>query len=176
MTKGGICLRFQDVFLTPGDVNGFTAMTSTTFITINPFPNATQSFIQAPNSIRVSVQGKPFEYVAYNEADQAENVGKYTIDTMNRLVLIAETLTITDCCSCGKYVSGIQVHYQLKPLQYADKVPTYYMKTYNCNNYLVTASGPAPLPDLLAKAKAIDENQDLNVGGPLYHVLTRNMI
>lgn len=169
-------MKYRDIFLTPGSVNGFVTTDSVTLITINTFDYAVPSFIATPNSIRVSVQGKTMEYVAYANADNADNVGKYTINTMNQLVLIASNLTESECCEIGKFVAGIHVHYQMRPLQYADNVPTYLMKTYNVNGYLVTASGPAPLNELLVKAQALDKNQDLNVGGFLTHELIRNMI
>lgn len=168
-------MRYRDVFLTPGDITGFTAMTTVTFITIGNFEYATPSFISTANSLVVSLQGKPTEYVPYNDADNADAAGKYTINTMNQLILIAGTLEITDSCAAGKYVSGIKVHYLLKPLTYADNIPTYNMKSYNVNNYLVTASGPAPLNELLSKVQCLDKNQDVNAGGYLVHVITRNM-
>ena len=168
-------MKYRDIYLTPGDVNGFTVTESVTLITINTLEYGVQSFITNPNSIRVSVQGKPLEYVAFASADNADAVGKYTINTMNQLVLIASNLTENECCEIGKFVSGVHVHYQLRPLVYVDNVPTYMMKTYNVNGYLVTASGPAPLNELLSKAQALDKNQDLDVGGFLTHVLTRAM-
>lgn len=168
-------MKYRDVFLTPGSVSGFTVTDSVTFITINNFDYSVQSFISVPNSIRVSVQGKQLEYVAFANADNADNIGKYTINTMNQLVLIASNLTENECCEIGKFVSGVHVHYQLRPLTYADQVPTYMMRTYNVNGYLVTASGPAPLNELMAKAQVLDKNQDLNVGGFLTHELIRNM-
>lgn len=168
-------MRYRDVFLTPGDVNGFTVTDSVTLITINTFDYGVQNFTAVPNSIRVSVQGKALEYVAFANVDNADNIGKYSINTMNQLVLIASNLTENECCEIGKFVSGVQVHYQLRPLTFADNVPTYLMKTYNVNGYLVTASGPAPLNELMAKAQSLDKNQDINVGGFLTHELIRNM-
>lgn len=168
-------MRYRDVFLTPGDVSGFTVTDSVTLITINTFDYGVQSFTSVSNSIRVSVQGKALDYVAFANVDNADNVGKYSINTMNQLVLIASNLTENECCEIGKFVSGVQVHYQLRPLTFADNVPTYLMKTYNVNGYLVTASGPAPLNELMAKAQSLDKNQDINVGGFLTHELIRNM-
>lgn len=168
-------MRYRDVFLTPGDVNGFTITDSVTLITINNFDYGVQSFVSVPNSIRVSVQGKALEYVAFANVDNADNIGKYSINTMNQIVLVASNLTENECCAIGKFVSGIQIHYQLRPLTFADNVPTYMMKTYNVNGYLVTASGPAPLNELMAKAQSLDKNQDINAGGFLTHELIRNM-
>lgn len=168
-------MKYRDIFLTPGSVAGFAITDSVSLITINAFDYAVPSFVASPNSIRVSIQGKPMEYVAFANADNADNIGKYTINTMNQLVLIGSPLTENECCAVGKFVSGVQVHYQLKPLTYTDNVPTYMMRTYNVNGYLVTASGPAPLNELLNKAQVLDKNQDLNVGGFLTHEIVRSM-
>lgn len=168
-------MKHKVVYLTPCDVALVTKMANVTTITINLFDYVLPNLSTTPNSLFVSLQGKFLEMVAYDNIDLADNVGKFSVDLNNRLVFIVDSTIVTDNKTAYNYVWGYRVAYLLKSLAYFDDVPTYTMKTYDIENYLISETLPMELAQAMNKMKCLDNSLDLPTNGYYYHVLTRSL-
>lgn len=165
----------KSIYLNPDNVEGFEELTSVNVIVIKPFEYAATSFLNVKNSVVVLLQGKHFEQVAYEDIDNSANVGKFAIDTTNRLVLVVDNVAVTNIHEAKKYVWGIVVKYEKRPLKYMDEIPTYTVKTYTDNNILVSETIPTSLPDVMNKIKCLDKSLSLD-DCKYYHILERSVI
>lgn len=165
----------RSIILKPENFLSLKPLTTVNIITIQPLELALSTLATTPNSIEVLLQGKPFEMVEYANVDNVDNVGKFTIDTSNNLVLIVDNTQIQTVREARNYIWGIAVFYQLKELTLADNIPTYVCQSFNSTGYQVSETVPSPLPDIMNKIKCLDNILDINETY-YHHILTRNMI
>lgn len=165
----------RNIILEPHDFLSLKPLTTVNVITIKPLEFALSTLATTPSAIEVMLQGKPFEMVEYANVDNADNVGKFTIDTSNNLVLIVDNTQVQTEREARHYIWGIVIFYQLKELTLGDNIPTYVCQSFNSTGYQVSETMASPLPDIMNKIKCLDNILDINETY-YYHILTRNMI
>lgn len=163
------------IFLTPDMVYELTALTSVSTIVIEPLEYVATNLLAVPNSISVKLQGVDFAEVAFADIDNVDNIGKFSINTANQLVLVVDNTKVTNLEEARKYIWGIVVTYLLKPLTYADNIPTYIMTTRTSMGMLVSETVATNQPDLQNKMRCLDSSLDLNENGPFIHTLIRSV-
>lgn len=167
-------MRMFNRILTKNDISTIINKTSTVFIQLNPLPFIVNNPTMGTDVIP-TLNGSAVETVEYDSADSAGNEGKFTMDTNYNIYVIAQQTEITDICSAGRYITGFVVSYNANPLYYFDTVPTYILRTYDVNNYLVGETMPCDLPTLMNKIKCLDQGVNVSEVGPYHHVLVRSL-
>lgn len=165
----------RTIYLNPCDVFSLTPLTTVNTIVINTLDYTSTNLATVSGQISVMLQGKEFSYVLFADIDNADNVGKFSINTSNQIVLVVDNTTVMTMDAARKYVWGIVVTYPMKSLKYVDQIPTYIMQSFTCNNYQVSQTIASDLPSLMNKMKCLDTVLDIDEAGFYYHILTRSM-
>lgn len=167
-------MRMFNRILTKNDISSIINKTSTVFIQLTTLPFIVKTPVMGTDVIP-TLNGKAVDIVEFESADEVGNVGKFTMDTSYNIYIVASQTDVVDICSAGRYITGFVVSYNANPLQYFDNVPTYVLKTYDVNNYLVCETLPCDLPTLMNKIKCIDSGVNVGETGPYQHVLVRSL-
>ena len=165
----------RNVFLKPNDIFSLSKMETLNVITIKPLEFMSTSIGTSLAGIQILLQGKPFEMVPFASIDTAENIGKFTVDTNNKILLFVDNTQIQTEQQARDYVWGLVVIYEMKELKVADNIPTYVCESFDSNGYQVSETLASPLPEVMNKIKCLDNILDINETGYYYHILTRNM-
>lgn len=163
------------LFIEPHMVFSLDKLTTVNIITIKHLPMANRDLANIPNSIVVLLQGKHIEQMPYDNVDNADNVGKFAINTNNQLIFFVDNTLVQNMHEARAYVWGMVVDYLLKPLKYADEIPTYIMHSYTSEGVQVSETTATDLPTIMNKIKCLDKVLDIDGNGFYTHILTRTM-
>lgn len=175
MLEGDI-LATRKIFLEPEMVYNLDNLTTVNVITIENLPWADKNLATIPNSISVFRFGKPIEQIPYENIDNSDNVDKFSINTNNQLVFFVDNTLVQNIYKARMYVWGLVVCYLLKPLKYADAIPTYIMQSFTSQGLQVSETIATDLPTIMNKIKCLDKALDIDGNGFYTHILTRTML
>ena len=126
----------------------------------------------------LSLQGVALVEVAFEDLDDTESIGKYTVDpTTNSIIFIVDD-SMTDEADAKDEIEGYLLTYKMETLEYYSNTDALYtMDTFAADGTVLGSTQASSTSVLVSKMLVFDSAQDVNNEvGYYYHKFRRALI
>lgn len=163
-------------FIDTDDFYSFTIGVSLNSITLNPMEFMASHASSTLGLQTLSLQGVAKTEVVFASFDVIGNINKYCVSpTTNSIILGVDPAVITTQALAINYIQGLLLIYDMIDLEYASTQPLYTLETRLSDGTFIGSSLQSSFDVLETKINALDENQNINIGGYYIHNLVRSI-
>ena len=124
----------------------------------------------------VSIQNTVLTEVAFSGYDATINIGKYCCNnTLGVYYILVDSAVITSDTLAKGWITGMQILYNLIPLEYFGSTSLYSLKTSYSNGQEIGSTDPTTLDVLSAKIDVYSEDINVNLNGYYEFLIQRSM-